>query len=251
MILVMAGTSDGKALAIALQQQGYSVLVTVTSPYGEALASEAGLSVRVGPLDRDGLASLLHSEGVRVLIDATHPYAAQASHNAMAAAEAAGIPYLRYERPRSCLSQGGITTFDSVEALCRAVEAEPGNVLLTLGSNLLEPFGRLKNSDRLYARLLPVPQLLEKCLGYGFRPDRLLAMQGPFSEAFNVALIRQWGISVLVTKDSAAPGGFSEKVAAAEKTGIRLFVLERPGIAYPVAYSSEEAILAALSILPE
>lgn len=251
MILVMAGTSDGKALARALQQGGHPVLVTVTSPYGEALAAEAGLTVRVGPLDEEGLAELIRREGVRVLIDATHPYAAQASLNAMAASEKTGIPYLRYERPLSSPAQGSVTTFRSVEALCRAVEAEPGNVLLTLGSNLLEPFGRLGNRDRLYARLLPVPMLLEKCLGYGFRPDRLLAMQGPFSQAFNEALIRQWQISVLVTKDSAAPGGFAEKAAAAEQTGIRLFVLERPGIPYPTAYPSEEAVLSALAELLE
>lgn len=242
----MAGTSDGKKLALRLRNLGWPVLVTVTSAYGEALAQAEGLAVHTGALDAEGLSALIRSAGATVLVDATHPYASQASLNAIAAANAAGVPYLRFERPLSALEDSRAEVFETVEGLCEAVGRETGNVLLTLGSNLLEPFGRLTNRDRLYARLLPVPALVEKCIGFGFRPDHLLAMQGPFSEAFNTALIRQWQITVLVTKDSAGPGGFDEKLAAARHTGIRLFVLGRPQVPYPRVCHTEDALLAAL-----
>lgn len=244
MILVMAGTSDGKELAAALQDKGFPVLVTVTSAYGEALAVEQGLRVHTGPLDTAALRELMAEQGVRLLVDATHPYAVQASETAIEAAAGSGIPYLRYERPVSQEQGSCITAFSDIAALSRAVEREPGNILITLGSNQLGHFSGLKNRDQLYIRMLPVPALLDKCLQLGFRGDRILAMQGPFSEAFNEALIRQWNITVLVTKDSAGPGGFAEKLEAVRKTGIRLFLLNRPAVAYPEAYHSTDALTA-------
>lgn len=53
-------------------------------------------------------------------------------------------------------------------------------------------------------------------------------MQGPFSEALNLALIRQFQIKYLVTKDGGRNGGFSEKAAAAAAGGATLIVLRRP-----------------------
>ena len=53
-------------------------------------------------------------------------------------------------------------------------------------------------------------------------------MQGPFSQEFNEALIRQWQIDILITKESGGPGGFAEKAAAARNTGARLWVIGRP-----------------------
>ncbi len=245
----MAGTSDGKELAASLQEKGFPVLVTVTSTYGEALAVEQGLQVHTGPLDVDALLALIAGKGVSLLVDATHPYAVQASITAMEAAQTASIPYFRYERPVSTGAGAFMRSFSNIEELCRAVGAEEGNVLLTLGSNHLHLFADLPNRDNLYIRMLPIPALIEKCLSLGFRSDRILAMQGPFSEAFNEALIRQWHISVLVTKDSAGPGGFTEKLEAARSTGIRLFLLNRPAIVYTEVCESVEDLINQVSII--
>ena len=53
-------------------------------------------------------------------------------------------------------------------------------------------------------------------------------MQGPFSQELNEALIRQFSINFLVTKDGGAAGGFAEKAAAAAAAGVVLVVLRRP-----------------------
>ena len=53
-------------------------------------------------------------------------------------------------------------------------------------------------------------------------------MQGPFSLALNKALITQFQIRYLVTKDGGAAGGFAEKAHAAEQCGVQLIVLRRP-----------------------
>ena len=56
----------------------------------------------------------------------------------------------------------------------------------------------------------------------------ILAMQGPFSQELNEALIRQYHIAWVVTKDGGTAGGFPEKARAAETTGAELIVLCRP-----------------------
>ena len=65
-------------------------------------------------------------------------------------------------------------------------------------------------------------------------------MQGPFSLALNKALITQFQIRYLVTKDGGAAGGFAEKVQAAADTGAQLVVLRRP----PETGEKETQILA-------
>jgi cobalt-factor III methyltransferase len=82
-------------------------------------------------------------------------------------------------------------------------------------------------------RITPEPALLRRATDLGIPCDHILAMQGPFSEAFNSALWRDQRIDCVVTKDSGEAGGFSAKVRAAAGLGIPLLVIRRPRIAYP------------------
>ena len=70
---------------------------------------------------------------------------------------------------------------------------------------------------------------LERCLTLGFPPRNIICMQGPFSKELNVALLRQYQIKTLVTKDTGGYGGFREKAEAAQEAGCALLVVERPG----------------------
>ena len=51
---------------------------------------------------------------------------------------------------------------------------------------------------------------------------------GPFSEELNTALLKQYDISVLVTKDSGKAGGFAEKISACKKLGTLVYCIRRP-----------------------
>ena len=53
-------------------------------------------------------------------------------------------------------------------------------------------------------------------------------MQGPFSIDLNEAILRQFSISCLVTKESGKSGGYLEKLQAAGRTGARAFVIRAP-----------------------
>ena len=161
------------------------------------------------------------------MVDATHPYAVEVTENIRAAAEAAGLPRLRLVR-QSGGGDGCLRAPDmaGVAALLREL---PGNVLLTTGSKELHHFAVPGLAERCYPRVLPMVDSLERCLTLGFPPRNIICMQGPFSRELNVALLRQYRIKTLVTKDTGGYGGFREKAEAAREAGCALLVVERPG----------------------
>lgn len=82
------------------------------------------------------------------------------------------------------------------------------NILLTTGSKHLPDYAKIQDyQNRAYLRLLPSSEMLQKAVDTGFLPAHLIAMQGPFSQELNVALIKQSDIGVLVTKESGKSGG--------------------------------------------
>ena len=76
--------------------------------------------------------------------------------------------------------------------------------------------------------MLPTVEALDLCRLAGIAPSHILAMQGPFSRELNGAVYDQYGISVLVTKDSGVRGGVSDKVIPALERDIHVILIERP-----------------------
>ena len=63
---------------------------------------------------------------------------------------------------------------------------------------------------------------------WGKAARNIIAMQGPFTLELNLALMQQFHIHYLVTKDGGSAGGFAEKAQAAAQSGAALVVLRRP-----------------------
>lgn len=76
--------------------------------------------------------------------------------------------------------------------------------------------------------MLPSHDGLNACEALGLPHSHILALQGPFSQKLNEAMLEQYKIRWLVTKDGGKAGGFSEKLAAARNTGAGLVLVERP-----------------------
>ena len=82
--------------------------------------------------------------------------------------------------------------------------------------------------ERLFARVLSLPQVLDTCRTLGIEGRHLIGMQGPFSMEMNVAMLRQFHCVYLVTKDSGDAGGFQEKIDAALTCGAVPVIIGRP-----------------------
>lgn len=232
MILVIAGTKDGREIAAALTKAGHPLLVSVTSEYGRQRLDEALQGcVNDAPLDGEGMLQLIRSKGVRLILDASHPYALAVSKNARSAAEVAAITYLRYERPEVVLPDYErlyrVTNYEDAAEIAAGL----GNtIFLTTGSRNLGAFlsSSAVKERRVVARVLPEATVLQECSRVGLQPHDIVALAGPFSQELNMALFKEYQADVVVTKNSGEIGGSDTKIAAAIALGLPIVVLERP-----------------------
>ena len=65
MILVLAGTVDGRGIAAELTAAGYAVVVSVVSDYGKALAEQSGAKVQAAAMTAFELEQYIRSAGIR------------------------------------------------------------------------------------------------------------------------------------------------------------------------------------------
>ncbi len=254
MILVLAGTLDGRELAVKLAAMGQPVIVSVISDYGRNLAEAPGVRVQVGPLTFEDMKKLIGDRGIKVLVDASHPYAVNGSVNAMAACEATGIQYIRYERAEVNVPAEYSRLHTAGDAGAAAnIAAGLGRVIfLTTGSRTL---GLFKNepslaSCRLIARVLPQPAVIAECIELGFSPADIIAIQGPFSHCFNAAMFKEYGAEVIITKNSGNIGGADTKISAAVELNLPVIVIGRPAVAYKnLCLTRQEVINMVLEVI--
>ena len=171
----------------------------------------------------------MEQENISIVVDATHPYAALASENIAKACKRCGCRYIRLQRASGEITEDCVKV-PSLEKAVDYLQGTEGAGLAATGSRDLETYTKLKDyKRRVTARVLSVPESVNKAVGLGFSGKNLICMQGPFSREMNEALLREIHASYMVTKESGKEGGFQEKLAAARNTGVKLIVVERPG----------------------
>lgn len=251
MILFLAGTSDARALAVDLQEKGFRLLATVVTESAAHSLEEAGVATQIGRLDEEQLAHLVQEREAQAIVDASHPFAEEASRNAMKAANLANVPYIRYERAREeHASSPLITRVKNYEEAAEMAIHHQGTVFLTTGSKTLEVFTKKLlglSGLTLVARMLPRLDNMEKCQRLGVEQKNIVAMQGPFSKDLNVALYRQYGATLVISKESGKQGSVDEKIEAALELGIPVLLIERPPLHYGTVYSDFNGVLQALA----
>lgn len=215
-----------------LAASGIRHTICVATEYGEIVLKPHPLAeIHQGRMDREQITA--YAENFAAVIDATHPFARDITTNIKAALAGSEIPYFRLKR--ECALQqinyekNNLTYFETNEACAKALEQTKGNILLTTGSKELSKYCITEQlRQRLYVRVLPSVESLTLCMEQGIQGKQIFAMQGPFSVEMNEALLKQYHISSLVTKESGVSGGYPEKLAAAERTGTRVFVIGCP-----------------------
>lgn len=243
-ILIFGGTTEGRLLAEYCHQQEIEAYVSVVSGYGADLLPESEyLHVLSGRMAGEAMEGFMKRASIRAVFDATHPYAAEATRNIKEACGRARVSYLRVtresaaaENPGGDSGKGPAAAFSSQvvyvhsveEAVCYLKDRE-GDILVTTGSKELAAYTALPGyEERLYVRVLPSCAAISACEDIGIRGKRIIAMQGPFSEEMNRAMMRQLGVRYLVTKEAGAAGGFLEKLSAAEALSVTAVVIGRP-----------------------
>lgn len=241
MILVLAGTKDGRIIAEELFKMRFEVMATAVTSYGNRFSD--GIKAYIGALNEEKLYILIKNRDIDVVVDVTHPFAEEISKTAIKVCQQLKIPYLRYERKSlEDRIDGVIWARDFNHA---AVESKKFNrIFLAIGSKNLDKFLPLKTQGKkIFARVLPISTIIKRCEDLGFTCSDIIAIQGPFSYEMNIALFKQTRCDVVVTKESGEVGGVLEKIRAARKLEIPILVIKRPKIQYPVVFDDIEKLL--------
>lgn len=240
MILMLAGTSDARSLAVEIKNAGGNLLATVVTENAADELRQENIEANACRLTEEDMVDLIDRKGIKVIVDASHPFAEEASRNAINAAKKSLVPYIRYERESQTFEYEKLTVVETYQEAAELAASKKGVILLTTGSKTLQIFTEklLGNPDiRLIARMLPRIDNMEKCDALGFPQKNIIAIQGPFTREFEEALYQQYGVTVMITKESGKVGSVDQKVEAAKELGIEIILIGRPKLHYGTVYS--------------
>lgn len=262
-ILIYAGTTEGRTLAEKLAERGIKSDVSVATEYGNQVMEESEfIHVLQGRLDLEQMMRLYEKNNYDLIIDATHPFAQIVSENIKDSVEkynkTAKNHIMLYRLARNVSgsiiddsadsspdkNRTSIYEYENSAECAKALVNTKGNILLTTGSKELGVFCHYEElKKRLVVRVLPGMESLSLCYENGLEGRQIIAMQGPFTREMNTGIIHQYNIKNIVTKESGKTGGVDEKIAAAEQTGTRIFMIKKPSKKiYDTEYSLEEIL---------
>lgn len=229
-VLIFAGTTEGRELSDWLCERSISNTICVATEYGELVLEEHPLrTIKTGRMNMEEMRALFLSKRYKIVIDATHPYATEVTENIQKALDGSSILYYRLLREsQEEVIYDKVQFFEDSDTCARALSEISGNIMLTTGSKELDIYCREELKNRLYVRVLPGMESIALCQKHGICGKQIIALQGPFSVELNEALIHQYQISCLVTKESGKAGGFAEKIEAAKRAGISVYVVGKP-----------------------
>ncbi|KJR43093.1 Cobalamin (vitamin B12) biosynthesis CobK/CbiJ, precorrin-6x reductase [Candidatus Magnetoovum chiemensis] len=232
--LILGGTNEAFQEADALERLGERFYISTATKYGyDHFSNKYSTRVIYTQFDAQSLRDFISANSIKTVIDCTHPYALVISKIAKEVCKEYKIEYVsKIRKTDGHIQQDKVITVprikDSVKVMKDLNLAKP---LYTTGSKDLSFTAALKDSALrdgfdVYIRVLPYEKSIEDCVQAGIKRSNIIAMQGPFSKALNIALIEQYNIDCLITKRTGAQGGFYEKAEAAQHCRIWLIIVE-------------------------
>jgi precorrin-6A/cobalt-precorrin-6A reductase len=221
-VLLLGGTGEARRLAalLARERPGWRVVTSLAGRVADPALPEG--EVRIGGFGGPaGLADWLRRERVDAVLDVTHPFAARMSAGAVSACAEVGVPLLVVRRPGWTAQPGD--DWRRVPSLAAAAETVAGlgeRVFLSTGRQSLAAFAGLDRHWFLVRSVDPPEPPL---------PRRLAVVldRGPFTVDGELALLRRYGVQVLVTKDSGGPMT-AAKLHAARDLALPVVMVDRP-----------------------
>lgn len=218
-ILIFGGTGEARELANQLVELGHDVTTSLAGRTRTPLLPQG--EIRTGGFGGvPQLMAFFTENAFKHIIDVTHPYAANMSGQLVPAAKGAGIPLLRLSRPVWNKPEGAVwIEVDNAGAAMRDLP-EGAVPFLSLGH---KEIGHIDNwpKARCVVRLIETPEMP--------LPENahLILARPPYTLEGETALMREHGITHLVTKNS---GGAQTraKIDAAAALGIATYIIARP-----------------------
>ncbi len=231
-VIIFGGTTEGRRLAEYLAKAKVSVVYCVATEYGKQPVEESDfLRIHSGRMDAKEMTRLYETQIPDCVVDATHPFAELVKkeiENSLF--EYKELPFFRLAREEEDnIDYSNSYFFDSLEECVGALKNTKGKIFLTTGSKELKTICQEEDlRERIVARVIPSEESIQICYENGLKGNQIIAMQGPFSAGLNLSLMKETEAKVVVLKESGKASGASSRIIAANKLGIKSFIIRRP-----------------------
>lgn len=227
MILVLGGTTEGRAAVKVLEEAG-KLFYYSTKGDEQTVTLHNGIRLQ-GAMDAAGLESFCRQQSINLLVDAAHPFAEQLHRNVGEVAGKLCIPVIRYERIFPEREDENIIWCDDYSDAIRKIQEKKVSALLALTG--VQSIGKLKilwqEESRCYFRILDRASSRELAHREGFPEKYLYYYHAGEDER---VLMQQLHPEAILIKESGLSGGFTEKVETAVELGIHIFAIRRPAM---------------------
>ena len=181
--------------------KGHKVVVSTATEYGGELAMQdcPGVAVWAGRQGMEARRQALVGRQASMIVDATHPFATLISEQLMTLSSELAIPYIRYERPSATIPKellSSVKICNSMQEAAQLAISLGKRIFLATGSKDSATFLQAQEAEQRqwFTRITPEPALIKRAIELGIPRAHICAMQGPFSEAINIALWQDWQI---------------------------------------------------------
>jgi len=218
-VLLLGGTAEARALAKRLHPD-VDLISSLAGRVPDPALPEG--PVRIGGFGGvDGLRKYLQDNVITAVVDATHPFAATITANAAQACVQAGVPHLVLARP-PWLHGSALVVGNDREAARTVKDLGYQRVFLTTGRSGTAVFKDATAWFLIRAVTPPDADSLPK-------NHEILLSRGPYDYGSELALLREYRIDALVTKNSG--GAMTRaKIDAAEHLEVPVIMVDRPAL---------------------
>ena len=223
MILVFGGTTEGRKAVEVLEEAGTTYYYSTLSD-GQKVDLVHGVHL-TGGMEVPEMIACCREHDIRLIVDAAHPFAEDLHRNLLFLAKHIEAPIIRYNRIYPPHDSDLIWCKDFDDAIKHLEENHVERLLALTGVGTI---GRLsafwEKHDTCWFRILNRRASHIVTKANRFPEERLVYYETDDTSD----LIRDLHPQAIITKESGLSGGFTEKVEAARRAGIKVFVVERP-----------------------
>ena len=219
MILVFGGTTEGRKAAEVLEKAGTPYFYSTKT--GEQEVTLHHGTFISGAMKQETMLSFCREHEIRLVVDAAHPFATQLHETITRVCSDLQLPIIRYERIYPQRDAGIIWIDDYPE-----VPTDIQSLLATTGVQSIGKLKRLESEGvKVIYRILNRESSIQLAHQQGATDEQLCFYEDNTMPDAEAILLKESGLS----------GGFSEKVEAAKKKGMRIIALKRPPYPEPSA----------------
>ncbi len=237
MLLIFGGTTEGRLAAEVAEESGREFFYS-TKGEQQHIVLHHGKRLS-GVMTKDDISVFCRENDIRCMVDAAHPFAENLHRSVAEASLQCGIPVIRLQRQFGDRIEDAIYCDGYDDAVQKLLLNDVKRLLAFSGANTIAKLKTFWQDVETFFRILPREESVELAKKNGFPESHLIHYKEYTPDSAlptveeEMAVISSVCPDAVITKESGDSGGFTAKVEAARRMGVKVFVVSHPRIEVP------------------